>query len=264
MFPQEVELIFTLLQSKKTDGAWESDGRLRTFRNIQENVDAWQASGGKKKNAKDFTNCVEKPLLAGSDDDPGTLMLLKAVPPALHLKLSINHFLQQLAKVWPEVLVWLDGLNIFLEPYHGGQTQEGNEASKVLKNLHSLEEILPAIYSPFLDCLVGLRDTIDSTFGFTLDPNYQEVIDRFKKSFDNLRSMFGVSVTTKLHIIFTHVSQFIELTGKPLGEFSEQELENSHSAFESLWNRYRVKKTNCEMYSVNYLRAVLNFNALNI
>ena len=227
-------------------------------------MEAWQASGGIRKNAKDFRNCLEKPLLAGSDDNPDTLMLLKAVPPALHLKLCINHLLQELAKVWPEVLTWLDSLNIFLEPYHGGQTLEGNEASKVLKNLNGLGEILPQNFSLFLDCLEGLRDTIESTFGFTLDPHYKVVIDAFKKSFDKLRSEFGVSETTKLHIIFTHVSQFIEFTGKPLGEFSEQELENSHSAFENLWNRYRVKKSSSDIYSVNYLRAVLNFNAQNI
>ena len=107
-------------------------------------MDAWQTSGGKKKNAKHFTNCVATPLHAGSEDDPDTLMLLKAVPPALHLKLSINHILQELAKVWPEVLGWLDRLNIFLEPYHGGQTLEGNEASKVLRNLPAIHLFLTA------------------------------------------------------------------------------------------------------------------------
>ena len=252
------------IQSEKLNGEWESGGRLRTFRNIQENMEGWQRSGGHKKDAKKFKNCVEKPLLAGVGDDPETLLLVKAVPPALHLKLAINHFLKELAKVWPGVLAWLDGLNIVLEPYHGGQTLEGNEASKVLKNLESLEEILPSDFSLFLDCLVGLRDTIHSTFGFTLDPYYQRVISRFQKSFQDLRNRFSVSETTKLHIIFTHVSQFIELTGKPLGEFSEQELENSHSAFESIWNRYRVKKTSSEVYSANYFRAVLCFNAQNI
>ena len=115
-----------------------------------------------------------------------------------------------------------------------------------------------------LDCLYGLRDTIDSTFGFTLDPYYEEVIDKFKLSFDVLRARFGVSETTKLHIIFTHMKQFIQMTGKPIGQFSEQELENFHSAFEHIWSRYRVKDTTSSVYMANYSRAVLNFNSNNI
>ena len=191
-------------------------------------------------------------------------MLLKTVPPALHLKLSINHILKELAKVWPEILDWLATLHITLEPYHGGQTLEGNESSKVLRSLDLLAQVLPTSFSPFLDCLCGLRDTVDSTFGFTLDPFYTDVINRFKVSFENLSEKFGVSESIKLHMIFTHVPQFIEMTGKPLGEFSEQELENSHSAFDHIWARYKVKDTTNPTYTSNYLRAVLNFNANNI
>ena len=211
-----------------------------------------------------FSNCVQTPLLTSGDDNPDTPMLLMTVPPALHLKLSINHFLKELAKVWPGVLDWLATLHIVLEPYHGGQTLEGNESSKVLKNLDLLGDIIPPAYISFLDCLYGLRNIIDSTFGFTLDPYYEDVIQNFTQSFEKLRLEFGVSETTKLHIIFNHVAQFILLTGKPLGEFSEQELENSHSAFEHIWDRYRVKDVSSQTYLSNYYRAVLNFNANNI
>ena len=155
-------------------------------------------------------------------------------------------------------------MSITLEPYHGGQTLEGNESTKVLKNLDLLANIIPAEYLPFLDCLYGLRDTIDSTFGFTLDPFYLDVIQRFQQAFEKLREKFGVSESTKLHIIFTHLPQFFQMTGKPLGQFSEQELENSHSAFEHIWDRYRVKDITSEIYLNNYYRAILNFNANNI
>ena len=110
----------------------------------------------------------------------------------------------------------------------------------------------PAHLVPFLDCLYGLRNTVDSAFGFTLDPCYKDVIQNFQNSFERLRSEFSVSETIKLHIIFTHVPQFIEMTGKSLGEFSEQGLKNSHSAFEHLWNRYRVKDTSNQTYMDNY------------
>lgn len=86
-------------EGSRENGKWEEGAPLRTFRNIQQNVDDWLNSGGNKKKAKLFTNCVEKPLLASEDDDLDTTMLLKTTPPALHLKLSINHFLKELYKV---------------------------------------------------------------------------------------------------------------------------------------------------------------------
>ena len=76
-------------------------------------------SGCERSKAKRFTNCVNKPLIYSSDNDPDIPMLLKAPPPANHLKLGINHFLKELAKVWPGILDWLADLNIMLEPYHG-------------------------------------------------------------------------------------------------------------------------------------------------
>ena len=76
------------------------------------------------------------------------------------------------------------------------QTLEGNESSKVLRSLDLLAEVLPTPFSLFLDCLYCLRDTVDSTFGFTLDPFYQDVISRFKVTFFKLREVFGVSEST--------------------------------------------------------------------
>ena len=65
---------------------------------------------------------------------------------------------------------------------------------------------------------------------------------RFKSSFDSLREMFGCSETNKLHIIFNHVEDFIEEVRRPLGEYSEQELESSHSKFAQIWSRFKVKQ----------------------
>ena len=93
-------LVFFWRLPLKEDGKFADNARLRTFRNIQENVCNWQISGGKKGKAKNFSSCIEKPLLASPDDDLDTPMLLKSVLPALHLKLSINHILKELAKLW--------------------------------------------------------------------------------------------------------------------------------------------------------------------
>ena len=133
-----------------------------------------------------------------------------------------------------------------------------------MKNLSSLEDILPPEFLPFLHCLENFRDTLDSCFGYSLDPFYKDVIQRFRTSFDVLRSLFGCSETNKLHIIFNHIGDFIEIVGKPLGEFSEQELESSHSSFAKIWARYKVKQLKSAFFAPNYLKAVLTFNSLHI
>ena len=62
-----------------------------------------------------------------------------------------------------------------------------------------------------------------------------------RNSFDVIKERFLVPKTVKVHILLVHVKQFIELTGKPLGEFSEQALEDSHSLFQEYWKRFLVK-----------------------
>ena len=130
--------------------------------------------------------------------------MLGSPPPVLHLKLGLNHVLKALLNVWPELRDWLTQLHILFEPYHG-ETLEGNDVTKVLKNLDKLQEVLPVCFSAFLDFFNDFKKVIDSVFGVSLDPNYRSVLENLIMSFNKLRSEFGVSETLKLHIVFTHV-----------------------------------------------------------
>lgn len=248
---------------ERVKGVWGKEGELRTFRSITEQYENWKEDGCMTDRAKLFKNCVGNPLLQAPDDDPDTKLIVKMPPPALHCKLAVNHFLSELCKVWPNMLEWIKSLSLVFEPYHG-HTLEGNGCSKVLKNLDLLGEIIPSQFLPFLQCLENFRDTMDSCFGYSLDPYYKDVIGRFKSSFDSLREMFGCSETNKLHIIFNHVEDFIEEVGRPLGEYSEQELESSHSKFAQIWSRFKVKQLTSEHFPPSYLKAVLTFNSLHI
>ena len=118
---------------------------------------------------------------------------------------------------------------------------EGNECSKVLNNLQSLADIIPAEFVAFYDCLKSLCDIVDGCFGcHSLDPCYSDLIQKFQSDFTNLQNAFCVSETVKVHIICEHVKEYLDMEGKPLGKLSEQELENSHSAFTKVWSRYKV------------------------
>ena len=81
-------------------------------------------TGADKTKAKQHKNCVNTPLIY-SDDEQAKLLLV-CPPPALHLKLALNHILSSLAGNWPHLLDWLSTINITLEPYHGGHPLEGN------------------------------------------------------------------------------------------------------------------------------------------
>ena len=115
-----------------------------------------------------------------------------------------------------------------------------------------------------LETMKSFRDVVESCFGFILDPFYKQVIGRFRCNFKKLEDQFSVSMTNKMHIVCVHVEEFCDMTGRGLGEFSEQETENSHSAFDTILDRYRVKDTRSPVYHKQYFKAVMNFNSNNV
>ena len=254
-------------QAKRNSTEWTDGGaRMRSVESLSENLTKFQDSGRDRTKAKDVsTNVVEKSLLFDEDDAPSTLVLDKCPPPALlHLKLSLNHILVELSKAWPPLLDWLKSKHIVLEPYHGGHTLEGNECNKVLGNIESLAEVLPSSFSAFMFTLESFRDVVSSCFGFLLDPFFRDVLAKFKVNFMALHREFKVSVTNKIHIILTHVQEFCEMTDKALGEFSEQETENAHTAYDDTWSRYKVKDSSSCVYHQQYFKSVMDFNSKNI
>ena len=194
---------------------WEGGAKLRCAANLDENLDQFKKQGCRDRSrAKDISaNVVEKALLFDEDDDPLSPILLKCPPPALHLKLGLNSLLMELYKVWPPILDWLASKHIVLEPYHGGQTLEGNECNKVLKNLDSLADVIPPHLSVFLDALKCFRDVVESCFGFVLDPNFKQALERFRAQMKFLKDQFKVFMTNKMHIICIHVEEFWTDTG---------------------------------------------------
>ena len=124
------------------------------------------------------------------------------------------------------MLDFLNSLNVVFEPYHG-TTLQGNEVTKVMQSLDSLESILPPDLLPFVETMRSFSEVVESTLGFTLDPNFQDKLDTFETEFENLQQEFGITETVKFHVIKTHIEQYIQKTGRALGRESEQALEHS-------------------------------------
>ena len=100
--------------------------------------------------------------------------------------------------------------------------------------------------------------------GFTLDPDYLKMIENLRRSFDVINSNFDITEIPKLHIIQTHVHQFLAKTWRALGELSEQSLEAAHSLFADVWKKYQMKNISAANYNTRYYRAVMDFNANSI
>ena len=130
--------------------------------------------------------------------------------------------------------------------------------------MDKLEAVIPDHLYPFITFFNDIARVMDSAFGYTLDPNYKDVISKLRESFKVIRWRFAVSETVKMHILMVHVEQFIEMTGRPLGEFSEQSLEDSHSLFQEYWKRFLIKDIDSEKYLANYKKCILTLNASNV
>lgn len=59
---------------------------FRTIGSIVMNYSNWQASGGKKNDAKNYANCIQQPVVTG---DSNKLILDVIPPPELHLMLGV-------------------------------------------------------------------------------------------------------------------------------------------------------------------------------
>ena len=81
-----------------------------------------------------------------------------------------------------------------------------------------------------------------------------------------LHGKYGLSLTPKLHILITHVPQYIMLTGKPLGYISDQTVDMAHQLVNRRMERsnYYVKSLTNENHGKNLLKGILHVNTYNI
>ena len=174
---------------------------------------------GKRENGKDFFCHVEMPLVKSKD--PRQTFLDLAPPPTLHHKLAVSHILKGMKAKFPAIKPFLASLSIVENPYYGEFNLNGNDVDTLFANLDQLEK-LPT-FTPdlqvFVDVLRDFKQVIQSCYGFTLDPAYKEVLDKFRRTYLKMRNQHGVTVSVKFHQAFFHVRQSIDKHGRALGEF---------------------------------------------
>ena len=208
-----------------------------------------------KKDAMDFYNCIHMPLV----DFPDSTLIWDITPLAeLHLRLGlINSLAEELNNRWSKqsriknpFWTFCDENSIKKITYRG-KALEGPGTLKLLSKLDILDASVPERFKNFVTAFRAFGTLYISCFRMELDANWETHLEDFKKAFKDLKFYPG---STKIHIIFDHLSQFVKRKG-PLGPFNEQPSDAVHADWMVTWNRYK-KYPNEE----NLLRAVLCYN----
>ncbi|PAA83701.1 hypothetical protein BOX15_Mlig016295g3 [Macrostomum lignano] len=237
---------------------WEVPAQRRTLGSIRHLASEFQAAGGHQPLAKNFANCVQPPLLPGSD----SAELLDVVPPPeLHMMLGIvNRLLDALNASWGgnKAYEWAYEAGICRQQYHGG-CLEGPACKKLLLKASELWSVLPPHLKLYATALQDFNAVREACFGQSLAADYSLYIARFQTTCRYLE----LSVTPKMHALFDHVPAFCGKYGKGLGSFSEQAVESAHSDFEATWQRYK-RPLNHPQYSTCLLQSIINYNSFHI
>ena len=243
---------------------------LRTLGSLKEQVTLWREREGEVKDPTGLTSysVTNDAILDQPGDSTDTQVLDLCPPCSLHLKLGVNEVLDHLNKEMDEGELTdflLQVLNIEYEPYFGGKTLEGKEVSKLLRNLDLLDEVVKEKCKPFIAFLRAYAGVVKSQFHVDLIDSWQEETIIFGEKLAELQKAFpSVRMTPKWHIILNHVPEWIRRNNRGLGQVSEQEVEDTHSQFEKVWDKYRVKSVSNPAYLPNYFRAVTDNNTTNL
>uniref|UniRef100_A0A1I8HAM9 CCHC-type domain-containing protein n=1 Tax=Macrostomum lignano TaxID=282301 RepID=A0A1I8HAM9_9PLAT len=192
---------------------WEVPAQRGTLGSIRHLASEFQAAGGHQPLAKNFANCVQPPLLPGSD----SAELLDVVPPPeLHMMLGILG--------GNKAYEWAYEAGICRQQYHGG-CLEGPACKKLLLKASELWSVLPPHLKLYATALQDFNAVREACFGQSLAADYSLYIARFQTTCRYLE----LSVTPKMHALFDHVPAFCGKYGKGLGSFSEQAVESAHT-----------------------------------
>ena len=99
--------------------------------------------------------------------------------------------------------------------------------------------------------------------GSSLDPSWKIPLDEFKTQYLLIEN---ISKPLKLHIVFAHMEDYINIYCKPkgLGIFSKQTRESIHHQFLPIYMKYAMKNIYANSYGEKLLKAVVELNSINL
>ena len=141
---------------------------------------------------------------------------------------------------------------------------DGPNCKKILDNLDAIPGCPSAI--PVIDALNAFKGLSESCFSFSLSPDFETKIEKFKICILHLKEILPahnqtLKISWKLHIVLYHLKPFCQKKKTGLAAFAEQAIESVHSKFTPTWKRYKVSKQH-SMNGVSLKRAVVAFSAV--
>lgn len=165
------------------------DGELRTISSCQQNFENYKANKKMKKEAKNYYNCVDAPIIKSGK--PCILYVLP--PPELHLLLGcVNHLYEHMKAKFPVIAeAWAKECQVFrVDVYRGTMGFEGNSSRKLIASVDKLR-IICNRYDinclKFADTFEKFNKVVVSCFSKDLKPNCNIFIDNFRDSFFEIK-----------------------------------------------------------------------------
>ena len=237
-------------QRKTTTGGqgsrWvEGEVDLRTLGSLHTNFVGWSERRGTSAAATmRWKGVCGEPLLEISEAEgrgPDVWLLILIVPAPLHLYLSYNELINFLQKtMWPEVKeVLRDRLGVQCHVYQGKVgNYEGPSIHKILNNLETLEQYMlgGSTMRPFYATFIAFKAVASAVLSAKQLPvDWRERLHHLRTCLLHLHTHHGMNITPKLHILITHVEQWVDRFGRSLGKEGEQQGEAVHH----IWKRQR-------------------------
>ena len=255
---------------------WVEKKPPSTIGSLWSSYNAYTQDGAILKNAMKYNNVINPPLLTGPDS---ALVLSVVYFPELHVLIGIVSKLvkelenrifptQEEGKKFLENWMASPSVNVRKTVYHGQANFVGNMAKLLLKKLDSLRmavskqnEQVVIKAEPFIQTLERLEAVRQACFGQLVEAGYGEKISAFSSSYRSL----GISIPLKVHVLESHLEEFLELKGGVYGAgfWSEQAPESAHREFEKEWENNRVIETHPD-YLNKLVTQVVRFNGKHL
>ena len=118
---------------------------------------------------------------------------------------------------------------------------------------------------PFLHTFESLRKFKKACCGKKLKPNAIQIINEFDKNFTVLHEQFKLTVINKIHIIVTHVPEYIKERKHSLGQSSDKLIEATHQYVNKTFTNSQYKINNVEnpLHGTKLLKGVKHINSYN-
>ena len=135
-----------------------------------------------------------------------------------------------------------------------------------MKELDDLEKELPNDKLQHVKCLRSLKDLQDAVCKTELDPQNNIKIADFKNEYTKLREEPNISITLKVHYIFDHLEDLLDMTGHGLNTVDDHTVEYMHQYLNKRMqnSHYFVKDLKSDLHGEKKLHLLLHVNGYNV